>query len=83
VEGFEDNSMPRTHKLADAPEEHRLRDDTDERLATCVNDECGNPARPGEFCDECHGAWELKQRALAAQATAEGCPRSVNQRRGF
>lgn len=86
VEGFEDNGMPRTHELAallDAPEEYRLRDEMDERLATCVDDECGNPARPGEFCDECHGAWERKQCELAAQASAEGRPRAINKRRGF
>jgi hypothetical protein len=86
VEGFEDNGMPRTHELAallDAPEEYRLRDDTDERLATCVDDECGNPARPGEFCDECHGAWEKKQRELAARSFTVGRPRAINRQRGF
>lgn len=40
VEGFEDNSMPRTDDLAallDAPEEYRFCDDTDERLPTTSN----------------------------------------------
>lgn len=85
-EGLEDGKPPRTHEytaLLDLPVEGRLGDDSDERLATCLDDECSNPARPGEFCDECHGAWEEEQRAKAAVAAAEGRPRAINQRRGF
>jgi hypothetical protein len=88
VEGFEDNkgehlTTEELVALLDLPVEGRLGNDSDERLATCLNDECINPARLGEFCDECHGAWEEKQRALAAQAAAEGRPRAINKRRGF
>jgi hypothetical protein len=87
VEGYEDNGKPpRTHEYAallGAPEEYRLGGDTDERLATCVDSECGNPACKGEFCAECHGAWEKEQRAKTAASAAEGRPRAINQRRGF
>lgn len=88
VEGFEDNEGEHSTTgelmaLPDLPVEGRLGDDSDERLATCLDDECSNSARLGEFCDECHGAWEKKQRAKAAAAAAEGCPYAINKRRGF
>lgn len=51
--------------------------------ATCVDPECGNPARNGEFCDECQSRWEDEQRAKAAAAEAKSRPRAINQRRGF
>jgi hypothetical protein len=65
VEGYEDNGNPRTHELCaplDPPTKGRLGSD-DEPLseATCVDPECGNPARRGEFCDECQSRWENGQ----------------------
>lgn len=51
--------------------------------ATCVDPECGNPARRGEFCDKCHSRWEDEQRAKVAAVAAEGRPRAINRRRGF
>lgn len=37
----------------------------------------------GTSIEENHKRWEEKQRALAAQAAAEGRPRAINRRRGF
>lgn len=71
-------------ELLDVPAESRLNvEDGTLHEATCVDPECGNPAHKGEFCDECHGAWEEEQRAKAAAAAAKGRPRAINQRRGF
>jgi len=57
VEGYEDNGKPpRNHELAallDVPDKARLGDDAEEGLASCVDPECLNPARRGEFCNEC------------------------------
>ena len=97
VECFEDNKPPRSHELAavlEVPEEARLREITQEeeravfgefkeQSPTCIDPECGRPARPGRFCDECYGAWEEEQRAKAAAAAAEGRPYAINKRRGF
>jgi hypothetical protein len=83
-EGLEDVEPPRTHEhaaLPDAPQEYRLGGEEDESLASCVDDECGNPATPGEFCDECQSRWEDEQRAKAT--AAEGRPRAINKQRGF
>jgi hypothetical protein len=47
--------------------------------ATCVDPECGNPARyAGAWCDECQSRWEDEQRAKA-----QSMGRPVNMRRGF
>ncbi|HKN16243.1 MAG TPA: hypothetical protein VJX47_04845 [Candidatus Sulfotelmatobacter sp.] len=55
------------------------------------NDALAYPAgHGGQLCGECeelqareHEEWKAEQRALAAQAVAEGRPRAINQRRGF
>lgn len=91
TEGYEDNRNPRSHELAaplDIPEEARLREMTeegerafgepDEETPTCADPECGNPARKGEWCDECQSGWEDEQRAKALSE-----PRSINVQRGF
>jgi hypothetical protein len=46
--------------------------------ATCVDPECGNPARKGEWCDECQSRWEDEQRAKARSER-----RSTNVQGGF
>lgn len=46
--------------------------------ATCVDPECLNPARRGEFCNECQSRWEDEQRAKALSER-----RSINVQRGF
>jgi hypothetical protein len=86
TEGYEDNAEPRSHELAaplDVPVESRLGDDAEEGLRSCVDPDCLNPARRGEFCDECQSRWEDEQRAKAAAAEAKSRPRAINQRRGF
>jgi hypothetical protein len=95
-ECFEENRNPRRHELAaplDIPEEATLREmtgeeerdfgESDEETPTCVDPECLNPARRGEFCNECQSRWEDEQHAKAASAEAEGRPRAINRRRGF
>lgn len=90
-ECFEDNQPSRSHELAallDIPEEARLREMTDEEeqafceseeeTPTCVDPECGNPARKGEWCDECQSRWDDEQRAMARREQ-----RSINVQRGF
>lgn len=86
TEAYEDNRNPRIHQLPaplDVLDEAGLCDDAEERLVSCVDPECLNPARRGEFCNECQSHWEDKQRAKAAAAEAEGRPRAINRRRGF
>jgi hypothetical protein len=46
--------------------------------ATCVDPECGNPARKGEWCDECQSRWEDEQHAKARHER-----QSINVQRGF
>jgi hypothetical protein len=91
TEGYEDNRNPRSHELAaplDIPEEARLREmteeeerafgESDDETPTCVDPACGNPARKGEWCDECQSRWEEEQRAEARREE-----RSINVQRGF
>ncbi len=80
-ECFADNQTSRSHELAtplDISEEARLGDDAEEGPATCVDPECLNSARRGEWCDECQSRWEDEQRAKALSER-----RSINVQRGF
>jgi hypothetical protein len=90
-ECFRDTQPPRSHEIAavlDILEEAKLREmtdeeeravcESDEETTTCVDPECGNPARKGEWCDQCQSRWEEEQ-----QATARRERRSINEQKGF
>jgi hypothetical protein len=63
----------------DAGSESRLSCEDETPLeATCVDPECGKPARNGVWCDECQSGWEEEQRAKARRER-----RSINVQRGF
>jgi len=64
--------------LLNLPVENRLGDDVEERLRTCVDSDCLNLARRGEFCNECQSRWADDQRAKARRER-----RSINVQRGF
>lgn len=72
----------RTYERAASPdaaaESPPSREDGTPLDATCVDPGCGNPARKGEFCDECQSGWEDEQRAKAQHER-----RSVSVSRGF
>jgi hypothetical protein len=81
TEGYEDNRNPRSHELAallDVPVASRLGDDAEEGPRTCVDPDCLNPARRGEFCNECLSRWKEEQRDKARRER-----RSTNVQRGF
>jgi hypothetical protein len=65
TEGYEDNREPHNHELA-APMfmlgEARLGGEPEEGLATCVDPECLNPARCGEYCNVCQSRWGDEER---------------------
>jgi hypothetical protein len=83
-ERFANNPPSRSHE----PEQARLREmtdeeersfgESDEETTTCVDPECGNPARKGEWCKKCQSRWEDEQRAKAGSER-----RSINLQRGF
>jgi hypothetical protein len=63
----------------DVAAENRLSHEDETPLeAMCVDPDCLNPARLGEFCDECQSRWEDEQRAKARRER-----RSINVQRGF
>ena len=76
-----ENSLT-TDERATSPDvtvENRLsREDGTPLEATCVDPDCLNPARRGEWCDECQSRWEDEQRAEARREE-----RSINVQRGF
>jgi len=81
TEGYADNGNSRSHELdalLNLPVENRLGDDVEERLRTCVDSDCLNLARRGEFCNECQSRWADDQRAKARRER-----RSINVQRGF
>ena len=69
--------------LLNAPVEGRLGCDADEKPS---EDAAPDEKSLGEQLEDDLASaltWEKKQRALAAQAAAEGRPRAINKRRGF
>jgi hypothetical protein len=65
--------------LPNVEAESRLsREDETLLEATCVDPDCLNPARRGEFCDECQSRWEDEQRAKARNER-----RTINVQGGF
>jgi hypothetical protein len=77
----------------EAPEERSLVEQLESDLVSALAREKKHPtiaAQPspeddviGTLIEENHKRWEEKQRALAAQAAAEGRPRAINKQRGF
>ena len=59
-------------------EEERVFGESHDETPACVDPEWGNPARKGEWCDECQSRWEDEQHVKARRER-----RSINMQRGF